>query len=140
MARAGVMRLYLWEHCSICFRVRMAAALKRLHLQETVLLEDDSQTMIKLVGKRVVPILVKDNGQPMLESMDMVAHIDSLGEPILVGPERAELAAWASATADKTAPCPSWSAGVQHYRCTRSLYRPQAKAAWRFGRAARKDA
>ena len=98
------MRLYLFEHCSICFRVRMAAALKRLHLQETVLLEDDSQTMIKLVGKRVVPILVKDNGQPMLESMDMVAHIDSLGEPIFVGPQRAELAAWASATADKTAP------------------------------------
>ena len=51
------MRLYLFEHCSICFRVRMAAALKRLHLQETVLLEDDSQTMVKLVGKRVVPIL-----------------------------------------------------------------------------------
>jgi glutaredoxin 2 len=28
------MRLYPFEHCSICFRVRMAAALKRLHLQE----------------------------------------------------------------------------------------------------------
>jgi glutaredoxin 2 len=96
------MRLYLWEHCSICFRVRMAAALKRLHLQETVLLEDDSQTMIKLVGKRVVPILVKDDGQPMLESMDMVAHIDAIGEP--VGRQRAELAEWASATADKSAP------------------------------------
>jgi len=40
----------------------------------------------------------------MLESMDMIAHIDSLGEPIFVGPQRAELAAWASATADKTAP------------------------------------
>ena len=98
------MRLYLFEHCSICFRVRMAAALKRLHLQETVLLEDDSQTMIKLVGRRVVPILVKNDGPPMLESMDMVAHIDSLGEPILVGPQRSELVAWASATADKTAP------------------------------------
>lgn len=98
------MRLYLFEHCSICFRVRMAAALKHLHLQETVLLEDDSEAMIKLVGKRVVPILVKDDGQPMLESMDMVAHIDSIGEPILVGPQRSELAAWASATADKTAP------------------------------------
>jgi glutaredoxin 2 len=98
------MRLYLFEHCSICFRVRMAAALKRLHLQETVVLEDDSETMIKLVGKRVVPILVKDDGQPMLESMDMVAHIDSLGAPILVGPQRGDLAAWASATADKTAP------------------------------------
>src|SRR5262249_58682326 len=102
--RVGVMRLYLWEHCSICFRVRMAAALKRLHLQETVLLEDDSQTMIKLVGKRVVPILVKDDGQPMLESMDMVAHIDAIGEPILVGAQRAELPEWASAPADNIAP------------------------------------
>ena len=87
------MRLYLWEHCWICFRVRMVAALKRLHLQETVLLEDDSATMINLVGKRVVPILVKDDGQPMLESMDMVAYIDGLGTPILVGPQRSELAA-----------------------------------------------
>jgi glutaredoxin 2 len=98
------MRLYLFEHCSICFRVRMAAALKHLHLQETVVLEDDSETMIKLVGRRVVPIFVKDDGQPMLESMNMVVHVDGIGEPILVGPERKELAAWASATADKTAP------------------------------------
>lgn len=98
------MRLYLFEHCSICFRVRMAAALKRLHLQETVVLEEDSQTMIRLVGKRVVPILVKDDGQPMLESMNMVVHVDGIGEPILVGPQRRKLAAWASATADKTAP------------------------------------
>lgn len=98
------MRLYLFEHCSICFRVRMAAALRHLHLQETVVLEDDTETMVKLAGKRVVPILVKDNGQPMLESMDMVAHIDSLGAPILVGPQRVELAIWASNTADRTAP------------------------------------
>ena len=41
------MRLYLFEHCSICFRVRMAAALKRLHLQETVVLEDDSDAMTR---------------------------------------------------------------------------------------------
>jgi glutaredoxin 2 len=98
------MRLYLFEHCSICFRVRMAAALKGLHLQETVVLEDDSATMTGLVGKRVVPILVKDDGKPMLESMDMVAYIDYLGAPVLVGPQRSEIAAWASATADKTAP------------------------------------
>ena len=96
------MRLYLFEHCSICFRVRMAAALKRLHLQETVVLEDDSETMIRLVGKRRVPILVTDDGQPMLESMDMVAYIDGIGEPILIGPQRSELAVWASTTADKT--------------------------------------
>jgi glutaredoxin 2 len=100
---AGGVRLYLFEHCSLCFRVRMAAALKRLHLQETVVLEDDSETMVNLVGKRVIPILVKDDGQPMLESMDMVAHIESQGAPIFTGPQRSEIATWASAAADKTA-------------------------------------
>jgi glutaredoxin 2 len=73
----------------------MIAALKHLLLQETVVLEDDSETMTKLVGKRVVPILVKDDGKPMLESMDMVRHIENLGEPILTGPERSEIATWA---------------------------------------------
>jgi len=98
------MRLYLFEHCSICFRVRMAAALKRLHLQETVVLEDDSETMIRLVGKRRVPILVKDDSVVMLESMAMVAHIEGRGAPVLTGPERPEIAAWADAFSDKTPP------------------------------------
>jgi glutaredoxin 2 len=97
-------RLYLFEHCSVCFRVRMAAALKRLHLQETVVLEDDTATMVGLVGKRVVPILVKDDGQPMLESMDMVGFIDGLGGPVLTGPQRSAIAAWADEVAARTAP------------------------------------
>jgi len=98
------MRLYLFEHCSICFRVRMAAALKHLQLQESVVLEDDSETMIKVVGKRVVPILIRDDGAPMLESMDMVAHIDSLGDPVLTGPQRSEISAWADSIVPKSAP------------------------------------
>ena len=68
------MRLYMFEHCSLCFRVRMTAALKKLDLQETVVLDDDTDTMVGLVGKRVIPILVKDDGQPMLESFDMVEY------------------------------------------------------------------
>jgi glutaredoxin 2 len=98
------MRLYLFEHCSLCFRVRMTAALKRRHLQESVVLDDDSATMIDLAGKRVIPILVKDDGAPMLESMDMVAHIESIGAPVLTGPQRAEIAAWAERAVAKTAP------------------------------------
>jgi len=58
----------------------MIAALKRLHLQETVVLDDDSETMIRLVGKRVIPILVKDDGSPMLESMDMVDYVDGISD------------------------------------------------------------
>ena len=98
------MRLYMFEHCSLCFRVRMTAALKRLHLQETVVLDDDSDTMIGLVGKRVIPILVKDDGTSMLESMDMVAHIERIGAPVLTGPERGEIAALADIIAAKAAP------------------------------------
>ncbi len=98
------MKLFMFEHCSLCFRVRMTAALKRLHLQEAVVLDDDSETMIRLVGKRVIPILVKDCGQPMLESMDMVSYVDAIGEPVLTGPERGEVVAWADKAVTKTAP------------------------------------
>jgi glutaredoxin 2 len=98
------MKLYMFEHCSLCFRVRMMAALKRKHLQEQVVLDDDSDTMAGLVGKRVIPILLKDDGVPMLESMDMVHYIEGLGSPVLTGPQRAEIAAWADAVVAKTAP------------------------------------
>jgi glutaredoxin 2 len=98
------MRLYIFEHCSLCFRVRMTAALKRLHLQEAVVLDDDTETMVGLVGKRQIPILVKDDGQAMLESMDMVRCVESLGEPILTGPERPDIADWADRFAAKAAP------------------------------------
>jgi glutaredoxin 2 len=98
------MRLYMFEHCSLCFRIRMTAALKKLHLQETVLLDDDTDTMMALAGKRQIPIFVKDDGVPMLESMEMVKHIDGIGKQILTGTERTEVAAWAEKASDKTAP------------------------------------
>ena len=87
------MRLLMFEHCSLCFRVRMMAALKALPLHEQVVRDDDSAVMIELVGRRVIPILVKDDGQPMLESMDMVDLIESLGPPVLTGQPRPEIAA-----------------------------------------------
>jgi glutaredoxin 2 len=77
---------------------------QKLDLQETVVLDDDTDTMVGLVGKRVIPILVKDDGQPMLESFDMVEYIDDLGEPALTGPERNEVTAWANGVVAKTAP------------------------------------
>ena len=85
------MKLYMFEHCSLCFRVRMTAALKGVALEEIVVLDDDTKTMTDLVGKRQIPILVKDDGTAMLESMDMVDHIDSEGDSIFVGPERDEV-------------------------------------------------
>jgi glutaredoxin 2 len=40
----------------------------------------------------------------MLESMDMVGHIDNLGPPVLTGPQRREIAAWADSVVAKTLP------------------------------------
>jgi glutaredoxin 2 len=98
------MKLYMFEHCSLCFRVRMAVALKGRHLQEVTVLDDDTETMTRLAGKRVIPILVKDDGTAMLESLDMVKYIEALGEPLFTGPECAEVAAWAEAVIQRTAP------------------------------------
>ncbi len=98
------MKLYIFEHCSLCFRVRMAASLKGLHLQEVFVLDDDTEALTKLAGKRVVPIMIKNDGAPMLESMDMVRYIDEQGEPVFTGPEREEVRAWAEAVVEKTAP------------------------------------
>jgi glutaredoxin 2 len=97
-------KLLMFEHCSLCFRVRMAAALKRVHLQEAVVLDDDTHQMVGFVGKRVIPILVKNDGQPMLESMEMVTYIDAIGDPVLTGPERKEIHTWAQNVVGKTAP------------------------------------
>ena len=98
------MKLYMFEHCSLCFRVRMTAALKKLHLHEVVVQDDDTDTMTSLVGKRVIPILIMDCGKPMLESMDMVKYIDKKGDPIFVGPERAEIEVLTDHIATKAAP------------------------------------
>jgi len=98
------MKLYMFEHCSLCFRVRMIAALKRMPLQEIVVRDDDCDTMVGLIGKRQIPILVKDDNQPMLESMAMVKYIEGLGPPVLVGPERPEIAQWADQVVAKSAP------------------------------------
>ncbi|WP_269583208.1 glutaredoxin 2 [Roseibium sp. Sym1] len=86
------MKLLMFEHCSLCFRVRMIAALKGIVLEEQVVLDDDSAAMISLVGRRVIPILVRDDGTPMLESMDMVDYIEAMGDPVLTGPERPDIA------------------------------------------------
>lgn len=73
----------------------MVAALKGIHLVEQVVEDDDSKAMVDLVGRRVIPILVRDDGQPMLESWNMVDYIDSMGPAILTGPERPKIAALA---------------------------------------------
>lgn len=87
------MKLYIYEHCPFCARARMIFGLKNIPVEEHVLLSDDSETPQSMIGEKMVPILQKDDGSYMPESLDIVDYIDSNygGKPILVGSQSSEI-------------------------------------------------
>ncbi|OOH86195.1 glutaredoxin, GrxB family [Pasteurellaceae bacterium 15-036681] len=89
------MKLYIYDHCPFCIRAKMIFGLKNLPFEEFVLLNDDEATPIGLVGKKMVPILMKDDGTAMGESLDIVKYVDShYGEQIVSLDVRPEIEAW----------------------------------------------
>lgn len=89
------MKLYIFDHCPYCVRAKMIFGLKNLPVQFEILLNDDEQTPVSLVGKKVVPILEKEDGSAMPESLDIVNYVDQhYGEPILAADVRPEMEAW----------------------------------------------
>lgn len=89
------MKLYVYEHCPFSSRARMIFGLKDLPFDMSVIMEGDEDTPNRLVGRKVVPILQKDDGSHMAESMDIVRHVDaSDGEPMLAGAGDARIHDW----------------------------------------------
>ena len=70
------MKLYVYDHCPYCVRARMIFGLKNLAFEKIVLLNDDESTPVGLIGKKAVPILIKENGEAMPESLDIVKYVD----------------------------------------------------------------
>lgn len=88
------MKLFIYEHCPFCARARMVFGLKKLVIEEQVVLENDAETLIACVGKKTVPVLQKADGSFMAESMDIVRYIDDLyPTPALAEPDH-EVEAW----------------------------------------------
>lgn len=88
------MELYVYNHCPYCVRAMMIFGLKNIPFKKHVLLNDDEETPIRLVGKKMVPILVKEDGTAMPESLDIVKYIDAhYGEAILQTAVRPEIEA-----------------------------------------------
>ena len=78
------MKLYVYDHCPYCNRVRFLAGLKHIALDVVHLSYADNETTVALVGKRAVPVLQRDDGRLMLESMDIARYLDTLtGTPWL---------------------------------------------------------
>lgn len=88
------MKLYIYEHCPFCTRARMIFGLKGLPLTLGVILEGDAQTPTRLIGKKAVPILEKEDGTHMGESLDIVRYVDAIGTPVLTAPADPALDAW----------------------------------------------
>lgn len=89
------MKLYIYDHCPFCVRARMIFGLRHIAVEEVVLLNDDEQTPIALIGAKQVPILQKPDGTHMGESLDIVRFIDEYaGEPHIDLTIRPEIQAW----------------------------------------------
>lgn len=89
------MKLYVYDHCPYCVRARMIFGLKNIPVQQVTLANDDEKTPIDLVGKKVVPILLKDDGTAMPESLDIVKYADeNFGVKIIDETVRPEVEAW----------------------------------------------
>lgn len=88
------MKLYIYEHCPFCTRARMIFGLKGLAVDLQVIMEGDVETPTRLIGKKAVPILEKQDGTFMGESLDIVRYVDAIGTPILVAPQSEGLDAW----------------------------------------------
>lgn len=75
------MKLFIYQHCPFCARARMAFGLKNIPFEQQVVLEGDAETLLSRVGKKVVPILQKDDGSFMTESLDIVRYLDEQVQP-----------------------------------------------------------
>ena len=70
------MKLYIYDHCPFCVRARMIFGLRDVAVEEVVLANDDEATPIGMIGSKQVPILQKEDGSFMGESLDIVRYID----------------------------------------------------------------
>ncbi|PRX11171.1 UNVERIFIED_ORG: glutaredoxin 2 [Martelella mediterranea] len=91
------MKLYVYDHCPFCVRARMPFGLKNIPFELAFLLNDDEETPIRMIGKKMAPILEDENGY-MAESLDIVARVDGVsGERLFDGTPRKEITDWLKA-------------------------------------------
>lgn len=89
------MKLFTYEHCPFCVRARMIFGLKKIPFDLAIIMEGDVDTPTRMVGRKVVPILQKDDGSYMPESMDIVHYVDGQQAPrIAAAPVNSAIETW----------------------------------------------
>lgn len=67
--------LYYYEHCPYCIRVLVFLGLANISVHKVVLLNDDEQTPVQMVGAKMLPILAKQPDDFMPESLDIIDYL-----------------------------------------------------------------
>ena len=89
------MKLYYYEHCPFSARVRMVLNLKGIEAEREVLPADDEQTISHLIGKHQIPVLVRDDGTPIADSVEIAKYLDGFdGQPMIREPDTPALHDW----------------------------------------------
>lgn len=90
------MKLFIYDHCPYCVKARMIFGLKDIPITLVTLLNDDQDTPIGMIGQKMVPILEREDGSYMPESLDIISYIDgNYGKQLLnYSIVNHELASW----------------------------------------------
>ncbi|WP_435955041.1 glutaredoxin 2 [Dryocola sp. BD626] len=89
------MKLYVYDHCPFCVRSRMIFGLKDVSCEIITLPNDDEETPTRLIGKKMLPVLVTESGDAIGESLDIVKYIDeTFGSSVLTVADNPAIEAW----------------------------------------------
>eukprot|EP00466_Bigelowiella_natans_P018121 jgi/Bigna1/77055/fgenesh1_pg.45_\ len=69
-------KLYVFDHCEYCTRARMIFGLKNIAVDLVFIMYDKAEKLVKLAGKRITPVLELDEGEAILESLDIVKWVE----------------------------------------------------------------
>ena len=101
-------KLYIYDHCPFCVRVRLALGIKNVKHELVFMANDDVSTPTALVGKKIAPIFeVQQKTIVMPESLDIIKRIDydpDFGQIRVFRPmsDRADLKDWQKKYTDMT--------------------------------------
>ncbi|MDE8555415.1 glutaredoxin 2 [Pantoea vagans] len=89
------MKLYIYDHCPFCVKARMIFGLKNKPVELVVMLNDDEETPKRLIGQKMAPILQKQDGSAMPESMEIVHYVDQQdGATLITGALNPAIGDW----------------------------------------------
>lgn len=98
------MKLFIYDHCPYCVKARMIFGLKNIDFKLVTLLNDDEETPISMIGQKMLPILEKEDGSFIPESLDIIDYIDDNygGKRSIIFESNDRLRNWISKASDYT--------------------------------------